>query len=182
MLAELEGLTDVVARQSSLLPGWTVGHVVTHLARNGEASVRRVQAAAQGEVVEQYVGGAEGRTAEIEAGAGRPAADLVADAAMWSQRLDAAFASFPADGWARPVRSVNDGEHPVGMLPFHRWREVEIHLVDLGLGFRPEDWSPGFVDRALPELVAGLSARTSPRALMAWLLGRDAPPKLESWG
>jgi maleylpyruvate isomerase len=182
MLAELEGLTDVVARQPSLLPGWTVGHVVAHLARNAEASVRRVQAAVEGKVVEQYVGGAEGRAAEIEAGAGRAAADLVADAAMWSQRLDAEFASFPEDGWSRPVRSVKGGEHPVATLPFHRWREVEIHLLDLGLGFTSEDWSPGFVDRSLPELVAGLGARTSTRALMAWLLGRGAPPELESWG
>lgn len=182
MRGELDGLTDLTARQPSLLPGWTVGHVLTHVARNAEASVRRVQAAAQGEVVDQYVGGAEGRAAEIDAGAGRAAADLVADVATWSQRLDAAFASFPEDGWARSVRTVDGAEHAVGMLPFRRWREVEVHLVDLGLGFTPDDWSPGLVERALPGLVAGLAARTDSRALMAWLLGRGAAPALEPWG
>lgn len=182
MLTELEGLTDPVARQPSLLPDWTVGHVVTHLARNAEASVRRVQAAVRGEVVEQYIGGSQGRAIEIDAGAGRPAVDLVADVALWSQRLDGVFASFPDDAWGRPVRTVDGGEHAVGMLPLRRWREVEVHLVDLGLGFTPEDWSPGVVDRALPGLVAGLAARTSSRVLMAWLLGRGAAPELSPWG
>jgi len=182
MRVELEGLTDRVARQPSLLPGWTVGHVLTHLARNAEASVRRVEAATRGEVVDQYVGGAEGRAAEIDAGADRPADDIAADVADWAHRLDAAFAAVPADCWGRPVRTVEGDEHPVGMLPLRRWREVEVHLVDLGLGFTPEDWSPGLVERILPGLVAGLAGRTGPRALMAWMMGRGAAPDLEPWG
>ena len=36
LLDGLRGLTDDEARRPSLLPGWTVGHVLTHLARNAD--------------------------------------------------------------------------------------------------------------------------------------------------
>lgn len=74
------------------------------------------------------------------------------------------------------------GEHPVALLPFRRWREVEVHLVDLGLGVSPADWSSGLVDRALPRLIDGLIHRTDQRELMAWLLGRRPAPELRAWG
>jgi len=32
-------------------------------------------------------------------------------------------------------------------LPFRRWREVEVHLVDLGIGLTPADWPQELVDR-----------------------------------
>lgn len=181
LAAAIGDVTDAIAQRSSLLPGWTVGHVMTHLARNAEASVRRVEAAARGEVIDQYVGGAEGRSSEIEAGAGRPARELIADVRVWSQRLDEAFESLPDDCWSRPVRSVEGEEHPASELPFRRWREVEVHLADLGIGFSPADWSQSLVDRALPDLVAGLADRADHRALMAWMLGRGSPPTLQPW-
>lgn len=88
-------MTSSMASGASLLPGWTVGDVLTHLARNAEAMVRRVEAAERGEVVDQYIAGAEGRAAEIEAGAGRSVEELIADVLSWSRRLDAIFASLP---------------------------------------------------------------------------------------
>ena len=54
----------------SLLPGWTRGHVLTHIARNADSFVRVLEAARRGEVVTQYEGGVDGRNADIEAGAG----------------------------------------------------------------------------------------------------------------
>lgn len=182
-LSETVGeVTDSIARGPSLLPEWTVGHVMTHLARNAEAMVRRIEAATRGELTDQYVGGASGRGSEIEAGAGRSAVDLIADVRGWSRRLDETFGSLPGDCWGRPVRAVGGGEHPVAQLPFRRWREVEVHLVDLDIGFGPLDWSQPLVDRALPRLIAGLTARANQRVLMAWMLGRGSPPTLEPWG
>lgn len=178
---ELGGLTDSMASGASLLPGWTVGHVLTHLARNAEATVRRVEAAQRGEVVDQYIGGAEGRAAEIEAGAGRSVEELITDVLSWSRRLDAIFASLPDAYWARPVRSVKGVEHPVAQLPFRRWREVEVHLVDLGIGIGPDTWSQELVDLQLPRLIAGLAERADHRSLMAWMLDRGLPPVLKSW-
>ena len=68
-----------VARRPSRLPDWTVGHVLTHLARNADSHVRMLQGALAGEAVEQYPGGYEQRSRDIDAGAGRDAADLRAD-------------------------------------------------------------------------------------------------------
>jgi maleylpyruvate isomerase len=181
LAARIEGLTDEVVREPSLLPAWSVGHVLTHLARNAEAMFHRIEATTRGEVIDQYVGGAEGRASEIESGAGRPANVLINDVISWSQRLDATFVSLPDDSWNRPVRSGRGDEHPVARLPFHRWWEVEVHLVDLAIGHTPADWPQELVDRALPRLVAGLANRADPRSLMAWTLGRGPAPGLESW-
>src|SRR5829696_3975021 len=79
VLATLEGLTDDQARSPSLLPNWSIGHVLTHLARNADSFVRLLSAAERGGIVEQYEGGAAGRAAAIEAGAGRPGDALVED-------------------------------------------------------------------------------------------------------
>ena len=178
----IDTVSDSVARLPTLLPEWSVGHVMTHLARNAEAMVRRVEAATRGEVIDQYAGGVEGRALEIEAGAGRPARELIADVLFWSQQLDGTFDLLPDDCWGRPVRSIRGGEHPVSKLPRHRWWEVEVHLVDLGIGFGPADWPTVFVDWALPRLITGLADRADRRSLMAWLLGRGSPPTLvEPW-
>lgn len=136
----------------------------------------------RGEVVEQYAGGAAGRAAEIEAGAARDAGPIVDDALQCAARVYQLFAGLPDDCWARPVRTVSGGEHPVAVLPYRRWREVEVHLVDLGLGYTSSDWSSELVDRMLPNLVTGLPGRADARKLAAWLLGRGAPPQLEPWG
>lgn len=180
LLATLETVTDDIARQPSRLPGWTVGHVLTHLARNADSQVRRIEGAARDEVVDQYPGGRAGRAAEIEAGAGRPAADLVEDVRATSEAVDAAFASLPDDAWGRGARAVGGTLLTVEALPFSRWREVEIHHVDLGLGFGCQDWSDGFVAQELPRALAKVPRRlgdpAARRRLCAFLLNREPSP------
>ncbi len=175
-------LSDDDARRDSLLPGWTVGHVLTHLARNAEAMVRRIEGALAGEAVEQYAGGAEGRAAEINSGAGRPISELVADVLVWSGRFELLLSGLADEAWDLEVRTVAGGHHSIDQLPFRRWREVEVHLVDMHVGAEPSGWPMEFVDRALPNLLKGLSARTDERTLAAWILGRGPAPALEPWG
>jgi maleylpyruvate isomerase len=182
LCAALEEMADADVVGSSLLPEWTVAHVLTHLARNAEAMVRRIEAARSGKTVNQYQGGPKGRALEIDAGATRPARDIISDVVAWSNRLDSIFASLPNDAWALPVRTVAGDEHPVSLLPFRRWREVEIHHVDLNIGFGPSDWSDELVERALPRLIAGLQSRANGPELMAWMLGRGNAPALKPWG
>lgn len=79
LVAALAGLTDQQCAGPSLLPGWTIGHVLTHLARNADSHVGMLLAANRGEVAVQYPGGLSQRAADIEAGADRPAAEQVAD-------------------------------------------------------------------------------------------------------
>src|SRR4051794_41866135 len=76
--AIVESLPDATARQATALEGWTVGHILTHVARNADAHAGIVEAAQRGEMVPMYPGGRAQRDGAIEAGAGRPAAGRVA--------------------------------------------------------------------------------------------------------
>ena len=159
LLATLEGLAPGDAGRPSRLPGWTVGHVLTHLARNADGHVRMLVAARDGGVADQYEGGRAGRAADIEAGAGRSEAELVADVVESSRRLEAAWAATADEVWERGRGRLVGGECPVAELPFRRWREVEVHHADLGLGFGWQDWPTDYVARELALMVAGLARR-----------------------
>jgi len=181
-LAEALGVvTDQVATGPSLMPGWNVAHVLSHLANNAEAMIRRIEAAQHDQLIEQYPGGVEGRANEIDAYSKQPAATLVSRVITTANQLDSLFETLADDDWRLPVRSVAGQEHPLGLLPFRRWREVEVHHADLDIGFTPEDWSPELIDRALPRLLDGLDARTDRNSLAAWMLGRAGPPTLDPW-
>jgi maleylpyruvate isomerase len=176
------GVGDETARRPSRLPGWTVGHVLTHLARNADSVVRRLSGAAEGRTVEQYEGGEAGRDAGIEAGAGRPVNELVADVLAADAAVDRLVAALPAEVWDRPVRrSGPGGTVPAERLLFSRWREVEVHHVDLGLAYTPADWPAELVAMMLPGLLDGLADRADPAALAAWALDRGPAPTLAGW-
>jgi hypothetical protein len=42
---------------------------------------------------------------------------------------------------------VRAGDCPVNVVPLRRWREVELHHADLGLGFGYADLSSAYVAR-----------------------------------
>lgn len=184
--ATLERLTDALARSSSLLPGWSVGHVLTHLARNADSHVRMIDGAALGEMWDQYAGGVAGRTADIEAGAGRSADLLVTDVQAANASLEARWASASEAAWEGHGMATIGGPVPVADLPFRRWREVEVHHADLGLGYRSSDWAAEYVRLELARQTMTWASRRSmgltdlpPAALalaphdrLAWLLGR----------
>jgi len=197
LLQSLGGLTDDACRRPSLLPGWTVGHVLTHLARNADSHIRRIEGAARGQVVEQYIGGREGREADIEAGAGRSAAELVDDVRDTASAVERAFRSLPPPAWDRPTKDVAGVVRPANLLPLRRWQEVEVHHADLGLDVTWKDWSDEFVAAYLPHLLAGMGerlpagaaapdlGRVPDREVMAWLFGRhhrDDLPEVGPWG
>jgi maleylpyruvate isomerase len=165
----------------SLLPGWTVAHLLTHIARNADSVVRRLDGARVGVVADQYEGGAAGRAAEIATGARRPATEIVDDVVSSAAALEAAFATFPSDHWDRLGRTVYGDELPVATLPFHRMREVEVHLVDLGLGYTPDQWPHELATRWLPEMLSGLPGRSDPTTLLAWTLRRGPAPELAAF-
>jgi maleylpyruvate isomerase len=140
-------------------------------------------AAVERRQVTQYEGGAEGRAADIEAGAGRPADALLADLADSCRAVDDLLPVIGTEVWDREVLAGNGPSTvPASRLPYARWREVEIHHVDLGRGYRPADWPPELVERVLPDLLETLPGRTDPAALMAWASGRGPAPELAPWG
>lgn len=181
LLDAIRALTDDQAREPSLLPGWSKGHVLTHVARNADSVTRRLEAAAHDEVVDQYVGGREGRTADIEAGAGRSASQLRADVYESCAALEAVADRVADAVWDRPVRDISGVLRPAATMLFARWREVEVHHTDLGLGYPPSSWPPEIAETWLPEIVANLQRRTHANSLLAWALGRGPAPDLGPW-
>jgi maleylpyruvate isomerase len=181
LLDTIRALDDDAVRRPSLLPNWSVGHVLTHIARNGDSVVRRLNGCAQDEIVDQYEGGAEGRADEIEAGAARSAAEIIADVEATNAAVQAAIAAMPDDGWDRLSRSVDGGLNPATKVLFSRWREIEVHHVDLGLGYEPGQWPEGLARQWLASLLPRLPDRTAPQLLLAWLLDRGGPPALSDW-
>ncbi len=181
LLADLEGLSDESARAPSLLPGWSVGHVLTHVARNADSVVRRLEGAARGEMVDQYPGGFRGRAAEIEGGAGRPAAELVEDVRRSAARVERVWDTLPVRAWGRLTRDVNGHELPAATIVFSRWREVEVHHADLGLGYGPHHWPAALIERWLPVELERVGERCDPVVALAWLLGRGPAPRLDPW-
>lgn len=176
----LAGIDDAVARRPSLLPGWRVGHVLTHLARNAEGHVRRLEGALRGEEVARYPVGSEGRDADIERGAGRPAAELVADVSEWAGRLEETWDRCERAGWPHTDLLAGD-EWPTTDSPLRRRREVEVHHVDLGLSYQTGDWPEDYVRwelaRALQRLPDRLSGPDDARRLLASLIGRAPWPQ-----
>jgi maleylpyruvate isomerase len=177
LLATLDASDDVDPRTPSRLPDWTIGHVLTHIARNADSHHRLLDGLAQ------YEGGAAGRAAAIEAGAGRTLGELVDDVrrAIWS--LEQRWAT---QGDWRGEAAATRGTLPRTDLPFLRWRETDVHHIDLGLGYEFADLPGEYVRlelrrvemlwaarrpmgmTALPE--AALTA--PPHERLAWLFGR----------
>jgi maleylpyruvate isomerase len=154
-LNELHWSEDDVAAPS-LCDGWTRGHVLTHIARNADGISDTLSGALRGEIVERYPGGMAGRNAAIAAGAGRPYAALVADVRDSAARLDRVLgAVHDADGWGLPT--AEDRTAAAWVLP--RWREVEIHRVDLAADYTPDRWPPAFVAEVLSDVVDSLASR-----------------------
>ena len=162
LLADVSELGEDDLRRPSLLPGWTVAHVLAHLVGNADSHTHLLAAARRGEVADQYPGGPAQRQGDIEARSALPAADLLDALGTACRRLEEAWAATPPEVWRDGRARVSTGEWPLAELPFRRWREVELHSVDLGLGCRPHDWSEAYVREELDRAVADLPDRLAP--------------------
>ena len=185
VIAALQNLGDDQVRQPSVLPGWTVGHVATHIARNAEGHMRMLAAAGRGEVGAMYPGGREQRTRDIEAGSGRTAKEVAADVSATAATIEAAWSAMSAAAWSGRGDVVG-GDVIMSDLPFIRWREVAVHHSDLGIGYTWADWEPEYVRLELVRLSMLWASRkpmgmtdlprqalaVAPHQRVAWLLGR----------
>lgn len=183
LFADLETIDDVVLARPSRLPSWTVGHVLSHLARNADSFVRIIEGAEVGESIAQYPSAAQ-RNADIEAGAARSAAACVNDVRRASERLEQVFAATTPAAWRGAGLNLNGEPAPCSQLPLRRWKEVEIHHVDLGTGYEVEDWPDDFVEVALAGALAAVPKRvpeaSQRAAFLAWVIGRrDSPGQVD---
>jgi maleylpyruvate isomerase len=169
LLRTAEGWDDSVVGEPSALPGWTAGHVLTHLARNAEALTNLLTWARTGVETPAYAS-REARDADIEAGAGRPLAEQLADIRATHERFADAAAAMPAAAWTFRYPSMVPS---AAVVPWARLREVEVHHIDLAQGYTPADWSDAFALRLLREIAGDLPA--SAPAMVLYPAGVEHP-------
>jgi maleylpyruvate isomerase len=190
--AATEQLLDTAAKLSaedlagpSLLPGWSRGHVLSHVARNADALVNLLTWAGTGEETPMYADEAT-RDRDIETGAGRPPADQLADLRESAGRFAAAAAALPPAAWATQVAMRSGRVVAAAEIPWRRLIEVRLHHVDLDAGHSPDDLPAAFADRELAWVVDGLTAHegVAPVRLRdtgtgsSWDLGAAEEPEL----
>jgi maleylpyruvate isomerase len=199
LIVTAKTLSDADVLAPSGLPGWSRGHVLSHIARNADSLVNRLTTAATGVDIPQYPS-QEARDAGIEAGATRPIGEQITDLEESHQRFVAAVATVPAANWANDMRWLSGDVRPASKVLDARLREVAIHHLDLDAGYTASDWPSPFALRILvavlpPFELRGIEPVTlvpsdvdlridlsggstveihgPASALATWLLGRD---------
>jgi maleylpyruvate isomerase len=192
---------DVAA--NSLLPDWSRGHVLSHLANNARGLSNLIEWALSGVQKNMYVS-VEQRAIDIENDAKRPGKEIIADFLEQSKIL-----AFNLDRlMVGPLLSeevvIGNGSHvhPYELTTL-RERELLVHLVDLGLDYKANDWSFDFSIKTLKSVSAGKRKESvkfrlliagdhtwtmdqngmtdifgTPQSLAAWLMGREPDDKL----
>ncbi len=173
--ATLDALSDSEVRAPSALPGWSRGHVITHVARSADAYLRLLTIARTG--AEPAPTDAAALARAVTDGADRPAAELAADLRSALARLTEAAGSMPTEAWDTHVTALAGWRHPAWYTLHRCWRELETHHVDLRAGYRTEDWPDAYVTWALDDTLAALTAHAFPvTRIDATDLGRTWAP------
>ncbi|WP_082373484.1 maleylpyruvate isomerase family mycothiol-dependent enzyme [Nocardia sp. NRRL S-836] len=162
VLFEVVGeLDETAVRGASLLPGWTRGHVVTHLARNADALVNLLTWAKTGVEHQAYTSRTD-RDADIEEGSRRLLQVIKADLDSACQRFDVACRDMPAHAWRSEVSAPKGAVIAASTVPVLRLREVWVHLVDLNTGVTFDDLPADFVVEFLDDAVEQFEGRVEP--------------------
>lgn len=177
-LAQVQQLDGTTIHEPSGLPGWTRGHVITHVARNADGMARLAGWAKTG-VEEPMYGDRHPRNRDIEEGAARGPAEQEADVRESSRRLATTFDGLSGEAWSARVRTATR-EIDASYLPWMRAREVWLHAIDLDAGAGDRDLPDAFAVRLLGDLVGDLSDRPGMPALV--LLAGDRTLDLHGGG
>ncbi|MBM3674593.1 MAG: maleylpyruvate isomerase family mycothiol-dependent enzyme [Actinobacteria bacterium] len=179
LLNSVAALTEGELRAASLLPGYSRAHVIAHIANKAWAHVVLLGGAAAGEVRRLHPEGYDSDEAARE-GACRPGDELRSELERSLAALEAAWDHLDEGRW--DVRGVMmAGSRTMAEIVGHHLRNVEVHHVDLDVGYRPADWPRTFVDGELARRLRALPDRAEHPELLAWLLGRGPCPALAPW-
>ncbi|MEV5980326.1 maleylpyruvate isomerase family mycothiol-dependent enzyme [Streptomyces sp. NPDC052114] len=169
LLTAVAKLNNDSIAEPSRLPGWTRGHVLAHVARNADALVNVLAG-------RPMYASAATRDADIERDAPRALAAQLEDVRESAGRF-AAQADVPAD-WSRTITMRNGITDSASRVPFRRWVEVDLHHVDLDIGYELEDLPEDFAQREIAFLAARFTgnAEVPPTRITdgthAWSTGR----------
>lgn len=164
LLAAAAKLDNASLAEESRLPGWSRGHVLAHLARNADALVEVFE----GRPMYESAGS---RESDIERDAGRPLLEQLDDVRNSADRWQT-VAARPQD-WTRTVELRNGVTDTAARVPFRRLIEVELHHVDLNIGYELSDLSEEFTGREIEFLAERWSGRPEvPRTTLSATDGR----------
>ena len=131
-----------------------------------------------------YPGGADERAEDIDAGAGRSPGELVSDVTSADAALERAWTAASHETWTQGLGVRNAGPTTVSDFVFLRWREVEVHMADLGLNGQVEHWDvlpPAYLDGDWARMTAWLDKRL-PADVTAVLVPGDRPSRAYGTG
>ncbi|MEU5399325.1 maleylpyruvate isomerase family mycothiol-dependent enzyme [Streptomyces sp. NPDC005963] len=151
LLSAAGSLDNALLAGPSRLPGWSRGHVLAHLARNADALVNVLEGRPMYE-------SAAARDDDIERDAPRPLTAQLDDVRDSAARLGAVGAR-PAE-WNRTVELRNGVTDSASRVPFRRLVEVELHHVDLDVGYELEDLPADFTAREIAFLTDRFTGHT----------------------
>ncbi|MCM2429078.1 maleylpyruvate isomerase family mycothiol-dependent enzyme [Streptomyces sp. RKAG337] len=185
LIEAVAALPAAAVAEPSLLPGWTRGHVLAHLARNADSLVNLLTWARTGEETPQYIS-TEVRDKDIADGAGRPLAEHLDDLRSSAERFALATGEIPPQAWATQVRMRSGKVIAAAEIPWRRLVEINFHQVDLGIGCGFDDLPADFTGRQLEALLDGLSGHEGVAAVRlhdtgsgsSWDLGAATEPEL----
>jgi maleylpyruvate isomerase len=179
LVRTVDAMEESAYAEPSLLPDWTRGHVVAHLALNAEALAMVLQGLVEGRQVAMYAS-QDARDKDIATlGPAEPEA-------LRSRLLGAvtdfadAIVAVPDEAWGTDVERTPGGPtFKAGAILGMRHREVEIHHADLGLDYTYTDWPTPFAIH----LIEAMAKRERPQPFSVhaadldrtWHLGDGGP-------
>jgi uncharacterized protein (TIGR03083 family) len=161
-MARVELLEDEQLRRASRLPGWTVAHVLTHIARNADGHIHRLEGALAGADRPRYPGGPAQRNADIENGAGRGSAEILADLTATQVALERTWQRSVDAGWPHAGEPYPAG---AGIGDASRRLGAWLRTERLARGLRGLGVAETFGDGARPG--AGTRGSTGPVGLVS---------------
>jgi maleylpyruvate isomerase len=139
----------------SRLPDWTRAHVVAHLALNAEGIanlLRGLVADADGDsqAAPTMYASDDQRAQDIADLAASDGAEIRARLLAGVTLLQECLEAVPDDAWeTRMERTPGGRTMRAAALPGMRWRELEIHHVDLDAGYTCGNWTIDFAEHLL---------------------------------
>ena len=163
LLRNVADLRDADLEAPSRLTGWSRGALLARIADNARTAAALLTAAAHGHVAPH----ATPRVTDTPPpAAGSVAAHLRDLRASADQFADAA-AAMPLAAWGVEVTYGDAPPRPAAALIWDRLRVVELHHVDLDVGYSTADWSEAFSHRLLHDVVTGCGDRRIPPVVLA---------------
>lgn len=157
--AELQrlGTSGEAFTAPSVLPGWSIKHLVGHVGKNAEAIANLATWASTGVETPMYSSPSQ-RNADIEASVNETPEALIDNFESSAVALTEAWESLSDEAWQVEVRTAQGRLVPASETPWMRTREVMVHSVDLGTGLTFADLPEDFLAALTSDIVGKRSA------------------------